>query len=277
MRHDGDLTRQVTSTYTALAGRWDTGGAAWNQPVADRLVALAGPAPGMRVLDAGCGAGAASVTAARAVGPGGHVVGIDTAEPMLTRARQHAGEAGLGNTAFQHADAADPPFGPASFDAVLASMVIYLLPDPAAAIARWRELLRPGGALAFTWVIAEDPAWDPVFAAVDAFLPTGQEGWCAFTRRSPWNSAAAVEGMLPRAAYSVITTVVEPVVTRYRDRSHWWESSWTQAPRLFWQHIPQAQREAARAAAFGHLEGLGAPDGSLARARTVGYTIARRP
>jgi SAM-dependent methyltransferase len=277
MRRDHDLTRQVTSTYTALAGRWDTGGAAWNQPVADRLVGLAGLTSGMHVLDVGCGAGAASVTAARAVGPGGQLAGIDIAEPMLTRARQRAADAGLGNTAFQRADAANPPFPPGSFDAVLAAMVIYLLPDPAAAISRWRDLLRPSGVLAFSWVIAEDPAWDPVFAAVDAFLPAGQEGWGAFTGRSPWNSAAAVEALLPAAAYRVITTIAEPVTTRYRDPAHWWESSWTQAPRLIWQHIPLVARDAARDAAFGMLEGLDATDGGLARTRTVGYTIASRP
>jgi hypothetical protein len=50
----------VTAAYTALVGRWDTSGAAWNRPVAVRLVALAQLTPGMAVQDIGCGAGAAT-------------------------------------------------------------------------------------------------------------------------------------------------------------------------------------------------------------------------
>ena len=53
--------------------------------------------------------------------------------------------------------------------------MVYLLPDPAVVLDRWRVLLRPGGILAFSWVLAEDPAWQPVFAAVDAFLPAGRQ------------------------------------------------------------------------------------------------------
>jgi ubiquinone/menaquinone biosynthesis C-methylase UbiE len=53
---------------------------------------------------------------------------------------------------FLNVDASEPSFGPASFDAVLASFVVYLLADPGAALARWRNLLRPGGILAFTFV-----------------------------------------------------------------------------------------------------------------------------
>ena len=137
----------------------------------------------MCVLDVGCGAGAVSIPAARAVAPGGRVTGIDLAGPMLTRARQAALAEGLTNVVFLNVDASEPSFGPASLDAVLASFVVYLLADPAATVARWRNLLRPGGILAFTWVIAEDSRLEPVYAAVDEFLPDGQEGWNAFRKR----------------------------------------------------------------------------------------------
>jgi SAM-dependent methyltransferase len=270
-----DVAGHVTGTYAALAGEWDTSGAAWNQPVAARLVELARLTPPMRVLDAGCGAGAATIAAARAVTPGGQVTGIDVAAPMLDRARREAVAAGLASVvSFERADAADPPFAPASLDAVLASMLVYLLPDPAAALARWRDLLRPGGVLGFSWVVAEDPAWDPVYAAVDAFVPDGREGWRAFTRRRPWGSGSTAARRLP-ARLSSVTTTAEPVVTRYDSPRHWWASSWTQAPRLTWQHIPPDRREAARDAAFGLLEDLRQPGRTLARTRTVGYIAAR--
>jgi ubiquinone/menaquinone biosynthesis C-methylase UbiE len=269
---DRELTARVTAAYTALADRWDTSGASWNQPVAARLVALARLAPGMRVLDAGCGAGAASIPAAAVVGPRGQVTGIDLAETMLARARRHAQAADLRQVTFQRADAVAPPFKPGSFDAVLASLVVYLLPGPAAALARWRALLRPGGRLAFSWVLAEDPAFEPAFAAVDAYLPEGRPGWGTSWRR--WRSVAEAEAMLG-TGYDAITTTVEPVTTRYDSPGHWWESSWTQAPRLAWQHIPPADRDAARDDAFRILEVIRAPDGTLARVRTTCYTTAR--
>jgi ubiquinone/menaquinone biosynthesis C-methylase UbiE len=269
-----DLTARVAGAYSTLAPRWDTSGAAWNQPVATRLLDLAGLAPGMRVLDAGCGAGAVSIPAARAVAPGGRVTGIDLAAPMLTRARGAAQAEGLSNVFFLNVDAAAPSFGPASFDAVLASFVVYLLADPAAAVARWRNLLRSDGLLAFTWVIAEDPRFERVYGAVDEFLPDGQEGWNAFRRRHGWTSVGHAEALLDGCRD--VRTVVEPVTTRYESPEHWWESSWTQAPALTWSHIPVGRRDQARDVAFRVLEGLRDGDGSIARVRMVCYTLGRR-
>jgi len=267
-----DLTARVAGAYSTLAPRWDTSGAAWNQPVATRLLALAGLAPGMCVLDVGCGAGAVSIPAARAVAPGGRVTGIDLAGPMLIRARQAALAEGLTNVVFLNVDASEPSFGPASFDAVLASFVVYLLADPGATVARWRNLLRPGGILAFTWVIAEDPRLEPVYAAVDEFLPDGQEGWNVFRQRHGWASVGRAEALLDGCRD--VRTVVEPVTTRYESPEHWWESSWTQAPALVWRHIPVGRRDQARGVAFKTLEGLRDGDGSLTRVRTVCYTLA---
>jgi ubiquinone/menaquinone biosynthesis C-methylase UbiE len=269
-----ELTAHVVGAYSTLAARWDTSGAAWNQPVATRLVALVGLAPGMRVLDVGCGAGAVSIPAARAVAPGGRVTGIDLAAPMLTRARQAALAEGLTNLVFLNVDASAPSFGPASFDAVLASFVVYLLADPGATVARWRNLLRPGGLLAFTWVIAEDSRLEPVYAAVDEFLPDGQEGWNAFRQRHRWRSVGHAEALLDD--FRDVRTVVEPVTTRYESPKHWWESSCTQAPALAWRHIPVSRRDQARDVAFKALEGLRDGDGSIARVRTVCYTLGRQ-
>jgi hypothetical protein len=73
-----------------------------------------------------------------------------------------------------------------------------------------------------------------------------------------------------------VRTVVEPVTTRYESPEHWWESSWTQAPALVWRHIPVGRRDQARGVAFKALEGLRDGDGSIARVRTVCYTLARQ-
>jgi ubiquinone/menaquinone biosynthesis C-methylase UbiE len=266
-----DMTpaRRPEVAWSALASSWDTSGAAWNQPVAERLVQLAGLRPGMSVLDVGCGAGAATVLAGRAVSPGGTVTGIDSAAAMVVRARREAARAGLKNAVFACEDASALPYPAASFDLVLASLVVSYLPGPATALHGWHYLLRPGGTLAFSWVSAEDPAWTGVFAAVDRFLPP-ERGWLSHPRR---RTVTEPEGMLPPGLE--VSTVTEPVTTWYSSMDHWWASSWTQAPALAWSHIPQLFRDQARQAAFAVLAGLTAADGSLQRTRAVSYTVAR--
>src|ERR1700684_2316773 len=59
-------------------------------PVSDRLIAVAAPKPGDRVIDVGCGCGATTIDFAARVNPGGKVLGLDISEPMLARARERA-------------------------------------------------------------------------------------------------------------------------------------------------------------------------------------------
>lgn len=105
-----------------------------------------------------------------------------------------------------------------------------------------------------------------MYAAVDAFLPGGCEGWLAFTRRRSWGLAATAARKLP-AGLGSVTTTAEPVVTGFHSSQHWWESSWTQAPRLTWLHIPKDRREAACDTAFSRLEDLRQPDATLMHPR----------
>ena len=155
-----ELTANVVAAFDEAATRYDSNGMGFAGPVASRLVELARLRAGWRVLDAGCGAGAVLVRAARAVSPGGQVIGVDLAPRMLTRAAHEAELAGVrDHVTLSQGDAADPSFGPATFDAILASLVFYLLPDPAAALARWHDLLVPGGTLAFSRAVAADPRW----------------------------------------------------------------------------------------------------------------------
>jgi ubiquinone/menaquinone biosynthesis C-methylase UbiE len=75
----------------------------------------------------------------------GHEVhGVDLAEAMLAAARAKASAAGVPAT-FAQGDAAHPPLAPRGFDVVLSRHVLWALPDPSAALARWVALLRPGG------------------------------------------------------------------------------------------------------------------------------------
>lgn len=257
--------------WSSLATKWDTSGADWNTPVAERLVELAGLRTGMTMLDVGCGAGAATFAAARAVGETGRVIGVDSAAAMVHRARYDGRDRGIRNVLFALEDAAQLSYPADTFDAVISSMVVSYLPDPARALRGWRYVLKPGGLLAFSWATHDDPAWQPALAAVDRFVPAGQTGWTQRKRKT----IPDMEALLPPELSAV--TITEPFTTRYMNVGHFWESSWTQAPATVWSQIPESQRHEARAAAFEVLAGLAARDGSLERTREVCYTIGRLP
>ena len=97
------------------------------------------PAPA-RVADLGCGTG----TLALLLAEEGYVVdGLDFSPAMVSRARDKAGHLAT----FVEADAAEPPLEVASYDVVLSRHVLWAMPSPAAALARWIRLLTPGGRL----------------------------------------------------------------------------------------------------------------------------------
>jgi hypothetical protein len=97
-----------------------------------------------RVLEAGCGVGAQTVTLARR-SPGAAFVSIDVSAAALAKARQAVKAARLNNVEFQQADILDLPFARASFDHVFICFVLEHLSHPPRALARLRALLTPGG------------------------------------------------------------------------------------------------------------------------------------
>ena len=101
------------------------------------------PAPAASIADLGCGTGSLSVLLAQA---GHHVHGLDTSRRMLDEARRKARQSEVCVT-LHHGDAARPPLTAASFDVVLARHVLWAMPDPSAALAKWVQLLRPDGRL----------------------------------------------------------------------------------------------------------------------------------
>jgi ubiquinone/menaquinone biosynthesis C-methylase UbiE len=268
------MTADVAAAFDETADRYDSAGPQFAGPVASRLVALARLQPGWRVLDAGCGAGAVLIQAARAVVPGGHVTGIDVASRMVARAAREAGSQGLGDSVTLRAgDAARPPFDPASFDAILASLVFYLLADPTAALTRWHELLVPGGTLAFSRGAGPDPRWSPVLAAVDAYAGDAAGFETYVHRPGPLSETKA---MLNASGYTGISSTVETVTIRYDSPQQWWEAAVTEGPWVTWRHIPGQRLAEARAEALAMAGELREPDGSLVRHIRMAYLTARR-
>lgn len=122
-------------------------------PVDDVLFAAAALRPGERVLDVGCGTGPTTRRAARAVGAGGRVVGLDISAQMLAAAATQPNEDGGAPLEWVTADAVCWRPVPGAFDVVLSRFGVMFFSDPAAAFGRLAAATRPGGRLAMTvWV-----------------------------------------------------------------------------------------------------------------------------
>jgi SAM-dependent methyltransferase len=105
------------------------------------LRSLLPPAPG-RVADLGCGTGTLSLLLAA---EGYAVDGVDFSPEMVRRATTKVGS--FPATSFVVGDASDPPLTEGAYDVVLCRHVLWALPEPAAAMARWARLLAAGGRL----------------------------------------------------------------------------------------------------------------------------------
>jgi SAM-dependent methyltransferase len=101
------------------------------------------PAPPADIVDLGCGTGTVAVLLAEA---GYRVRGLDYSARMVAAATRKAAGARLA-VPFVQGDAAQPPFGPGSCDVVFTRHLLWAMPDPAEALRRWCDLLRPGGRL----------------------------------------------------------------------------------------------------------------------------------
>jgi ubiquinone/menaquinone biosynthesis C-methylase UbiE len=113
--------------------------------VGDRSVFTRHLRAGMRLLDVGCGPGAATLEFATMVAPA-EAVGVDNDEAMIISARARAGDKGSeSNVRFETGDVYDLSFLDGSFDAAWAQLVFMHLTDPLEAMKEVRRVLRPGG------------------------------------------------------------------------------------------------------------------------------------
>jgi len=111
---------------------------------------------GETVLDLGSGGGIDVLLSARRVGPTGFVYGLDMTDEMLELARRNAAEAGAGNVEFLKGRMEAIPLPDASVDVVISNCVINLSTDKATVLAEIARVLRPGGRMGVSDVVADD-------------------------------------------------------------------------------------------------------------------------
>lgn len=145
-------------------------------------LALASLQPGQTVLDLGSGAGLDCFLAAQRVGPTGRVIGVDMTPEMLDRARANAQRLGVTNVEFRLGEIEHLPVADASVDVIISNCVINLSPDKPAVFREAFRVLKPGGRLSVSDILADRPLPETLRADL--------ESW-----------ASCVSGAVPAADY----------------------------------------------------------------------------
>jgi ubiquinone/menaquinone biosynthesis C-methylase UbiE len=168
------------ATYSAAAEDYERASQRFWQFLSTRTVERLALAPGQSVLDAACGTAPGTIAAARAVSPGGRVVGVDYAEGMLAVARRNVAASGVPGVELVQGDVLTLPYG-AEFDAVMCVLGIFFFEDMAAAARVLWSHVRPGGSLAVTTFTTD--VWTPM---LNPFLESAARARPDVERVVPW-------------------------------------------------------------------------------------------
>jgi SAM-dependent methyltransferase len=166
-------------------------------PAAERLVELAAPQPGERVLDVGCGTGSAALCAAAR---GASATGVDPSEPLLQIARSAAAERGL-EASFLAGRAEELPLADGSAEVVVSAFGVIFTTDALAAAGEMARVSTPQGRIALS-------AWIPEGALARVMRARGEAlgGPAPAAPAFAWHDAGALSALLEPHGFAVTTS-----------------------------------------------------------------------
>jgi SAM-dependent methyltransferase len=187
-------------------------------PLWEAVLDAAAVGRGTRLLDAGCGAGGASLLAARR---GAHVNGLDAAEALLAIARQRVPDGD-----FRPGDLEELPYPGGTFDVILALDVLPYVAMPVAALRELRRVCAPGGRIGIAvWATAEQCEQHAILTAVRAILPAPL-GLEPFALSVP----GAIEALLGQAGLRARSSGVVACPAAYPDLETAWQAQVSTGP-----------------------------------------------
>ncbi len=166
--------------------------------------AIANLRAGETVVDLGSGGGFDCFLAARQVGPGGRVIGVDMTPDMINRARRNKEKTNLANVEFRLGEIEHLPLADQTADVIISNCVINLSPDKAAVFREAFRVLRPAGRLAISDVVAFGPV--PESIKRDLSLYTGCVAGAATVEET--------KAMLAEAGFVDVKITINPNATQ---------------------------------------------------------------
>jgi ubiquinone/menaquinone biosynthesis C-methylase UbiE len=271
-----DPVARVRAIFEAVADDYDQSGVPFFVPTAEGLVETLHPAPGERALDIGCGRGAVAILLARAVLPSGTLDAIDVSPAMVEHTKALLRGEGL-DARVQVMDATDPQLPPASFDLVASSLVLFFLPDPPAALARWVTLLAPGGRIGLTTFGDEHPVWTQLDDLFRPWVPPGMLDPKVVGPDAPFATDAGMERLLRDAGATDVRTVTVRLDVPWGDVDGWKAFSMSTGQRAMWASVPAEEREALLVRAGEILDAARDDTGRVVIWQDMRYTIGTAP
>jgi SAM-dependent methyltransferase len=172
-------------------------------------------------------------------------------------------------------DAADPALPDGSFDVVIASLVVFFLPDPAEVLGRWVRLLAPGGRIGLSTFGSSRPEWAALEDLLREFMPPMDPRMVG--PQSPFASDTGMETLLGEAGAVRVHTFSRRVEFAFESFEQWVRFSRSIGQRATWERMTQDDTARILRRARRMCAEAAAPDGSLPVWQLVRYTVGSAP
>jgi ubiquinone/menaquinone biosynthesis C-methylase UbiE len=226
----------VRAVFDRSASTYDIAAFPFFTPFGEALVEFAQIQSHERVLDVGCGAGAALAPASERAAS---AVGVELSPVMAERARQAAPSAEV-----HVGDATSLDFDDGSFDVVLSAFTVFFMPDPTAALTDWRRVLAPGGRIVLSTWAAGDPRWEFEREIRRSYLgqidPAAlQELGKGVQLLERFSDADKVAAELRTAGFDAVEQAEERIDFVFPDEQAYWDWNWSHGTRVVLEAVPE--------------------------------------